>query len=68
MGTGRCAWLVGAVGAVAIIIVDLRFGYADLGVGYTCEGLGVFVKLDDCAMPSVDRRMARNVLSPGVEC
>lgn len=37
VGAGCCAGLVGAVGAVAVVVVDLGEGNADRGVGEAGE-------------------------------
>ena len=42
--------LVGAVRAIAVIVVDAESGHADGWVADACEGIGVFVVLCNCCV------------------
>lgn len=47
VGAGGGAWFVGAVGAVAVVVVDVCGWDGDAGIGDAHERLGVLVELCD---------------------
>lgn len=51
MGTGGGAWLVAAIGTVAVIVVDLGDGDCDGGIRYAGEAVFRLVEFGDCSEP-----------------
>ena len=63
VGAGGGTRFVGAIGTIAVVVVDTGEGECLRGIGYASEGCSVFVELGDCRVVSVGSSMAGIKLS-----